>query len=266
MEEKTLELKSRLLTKVRSSDNSLISARDAIISNGLPFPRRIILIADGNGRWARQQKPPIPISEGHRRGAKAVINILRECYHLAGDIESISVWIVSPENIAKRDPQEIQVLMGLAKYHLQTLYPELHKENVRFIHLGSKEGLPETLSNVLTYTEESTSKNTGIKIAIGLNYNGDQEDHNAVNRAIEIGRRITRSEWLALRNPHGLGQADLIVRTGGEQRLSNLGWIATNGELVFSPIPMPDYNTKDFASSFVEYAFRQRTDGGRPLG
>ena len=258
-------LKSRLLVRVRSSDNPVIAARDAIIANGLPFPRRIILITDGNGRWAQQQKPPVPISKGHRRGAEAAITIARECYHLTDNMESILLWMVSPDNIAKRDPQEVQTLLDLAEENLHSLYSEMCAENVRFIHLGSKEGLPQTLINVLTYTEEVTKKNTGLKLALALNYNGDQAEYHAVTRAMESGRSITRQEWLALRDPHGLGQADLIIRPGGEQRLSNIGWIATNGELVFSPTLMPDYSTQDFAQAFIEYAFRQRRGEGRPL-
>jgi undecaprenyl diphosphate synthase len=265
MEEKNLMLKSRLLAQVRSSDNPLLAARDAIMANGLPFPRRIALIADGNGRWAQQQQPPVPISEGHRRGAEATITIVRECYHLAGNIESILVWTISPDNMVKRDPQEMHKLMDLNIEYLQAMYPEICAKNVRFIHLGSKAGLPQTFINALTYTEEVTKKNTGIKLVLALNFNGDQEDYDAVTRAMEIGRSLTSQEWLALRNPHGLGQADLIIRPGGEQRLSNMGWLATNGELVFSPVLMPDYSTQDFAQALIEYAFRQRRGGGRPL-
>jgi undecaprenyl diphosphate synthase len=264
MDENALQLKSRLLARVRSSDHPLLTARDAIFTNGLPFPRRIILITDGNGRWAQQQQTPVPISEGHRRGAEATIAIVRECYYLADSMESILLWMVSPDNIANRDPQEMHTVLNLAQDYLQTMYPEMCAKNVRFIHLGSKEGLPQTLINALTYTEAATKENTGIKLVLALNYNGDQEDYNAVTRAMEIGRGITRQEWLALRNPHGLSQADLIIRPGGEQRLSNMGWIATNGELVFSPILMPDYSTQDFAQAFIEYAFRQRRGGGRP--
>lgn len=259
------KLKSSLLARITRSENPIELARDAISENELPFPRKIALIADGNGRWARQQVPPLPISEGHKRGAGAIVNLLRECYSFADDIESIAVWVVSPDNIAKRDPKEIQALMDLTQWHLQTLYPEMQEANARFIHLGSKEGLPPLLGDALTYTEEATRDNTGVKVGLGINFNADQEDYDAVVRVMDTRRRVTKQEWLALRDPHGLGQADLIVRPGGEQRLSNMGWIAGNGELVFSPILMPDFTIKDFAKACVEYAFRQRRGGGRPF-
>ena len=261
------KLKSAILTGIAKSDTPMQYARDAIRSHGLPFPGKVVLIADGNGRWAKQQEPPVSIPEGHIKGAEAIITLLRDCYPLAGDIQSIAVWVVSPDNIAKRDPQEIQALMNLTQMQLQALYPELQQANARFIHLGSKEGLPDVLADALTYTEEATKENTGVKVALAINFNGDQEDFDAVNRVqdymTETGRRVTRQEWLALRDPKELGQANLIVRPGGDRRLSNMGLIAASGELVFSPVLMPDFTAKDFARTFVEYAFRQRRGGGR---
>lgn len=207
-----------------------------LIENQTPLPKSLGIIMDGNGRWAQHHRVSVP--EGHKAGAKRMADIFEACYRLP--IDTIVVWAMSPDNFEKRDPAEIQGLMGLTLAYLQHLLPEFHENGVQFVHLGRKEGLPAQVITALEAAECETKENTKQKIALALNYDGRIEALDGIRRTAEA---IARGELLELTDetlapfldPYNIGLLDMLIRTSGQMRPSGIGRIANNAEWFFSP-------------------------------
>jgi undecaprenyl diphosphate synthase len=235
------------------------------MSSSIGLPRHVGIIMDGNGRWASARS--LPRFEGHRRGVEAVRRTVRAANDLG--IAYLSIYAFSSENWS-RPPDEVSDLMGLLKRFIRNDLADLHKQNVRVRVIGSREGLASDLSSLLDEAEELTRDNTGLTLVIAFNYGGRQEIAEA---AKQLALRAMRGEI----DPEAIDPAaisaslytaeipdpDLIIRTSGEQRLSNfLMWQCAYAELVFLPIHWPDFDRAALESALAQYGSRERRFGG----
>jgi len=229
------------------------------------FPRHVGIIMDGNGRWASARS--LPRIEGHRRGVEAVRRTVRAAIDLG--IAYLTLYAFSSENWS-RPPQEIQDLMGLLKRFIRKDLAELHKQRVRVRVIGSRDGLSADLCRLLDEAQDLTVENTGLTLVIAFNYGGRQEIAQAARtlalRALkgEIDpASIDPAAISAALYTADLPDPDLIIRTSGEQRLSNfLMWQAAYAELVFLPIHWPDFDHAALEGALAQYGARERRFGG----
>lgn len=254
-------LQGRLIEEV---DLSL--TLEVIRAHNLILPRSMTLIADGNLRWAKQHG--LPPAAGHIAGTEAIKKML-EGLSSFPEIETITIWALSPDNISKRDPEEVGRIMEIITENLKSTIDEVVKRNGRIVHLGEKEGLPKGLVEALTNAEKKTSQNTGQRIVLAVNYNGRQEMLGMVQRAVEEARKdpnlvVDKEYMMRILDILGLGESDLVFRTGGDQRTSGFGWRIEYAEEITVDNFLPDLTDRDLAHVLLEFAFRDRRFGGRP--
>ncbi len=232
-----------------------------------PFdvPRHVAIIMDGNGRWAAARG--LPRSEGHRRGVEA----LRKTVRAAGEIgiSYLTIFSFSAENWS-RPASEIRDLMGLLRRFIRNDLAELHKNGVRVRMIGERNNLAPDIRALLEEAEELTWYNHALTLVVAFNYGARQEIARAAARlAAEVAaKRIEPSAITAdLLAQHldapDLPDPDLIIRTSGEQRLSNfLLWQSAYSELVFVPTYWPDFDRAALEHALTEYRRRERRFGG----
>lgn len=223
-------------------------------------PYHIGIIMDGNGRWASAKG--LPRSMGHKKGAEVVKEIVQTSANMG--IKALTLFGFSEENWA-RPQDEVSLLMLLAETYLKKELQNLHKENVRFQVIGNKEKLPKNLLQVIEDAEQTTLNNDRFFLNLALSYSGRLDILDAVKRIISEGITVdmltedTLSSYLSL---HNLPDPDLIIRTSGEQRISNfLLWQAAYSELYFSPAMWPDFDKKELETAIQSYQQRQRRFG-----
>ena len=228
------------------------------------MPRHLAIIMDGNGRWAR--KKGLPRAEGHRQGGKTVEKIAQCCVDLG--IKSLTIYSFSVENW-KRPKAEVNALMHLYTQYLVEIRPTLMKNNVRLIHLGRADQLPGEVNTELTKTIELTASNTGMILALALNYGGRSEIVDAVRR---IASRC-KNEKLKIQDideqcisrhlyAPSLPDPDLLIRTAGEMRVSNfLLWQISYSEFYVAQTYWPDFEKADLEKAILAYAGRNRRFG-----
>lgn len=229
------------------------------------LPRHIGVIMDGNGRWAK--KRGLPRSAGHSAGSEAVKKIVTECNNLG--IEYITVYAFSTENW-KRPNDEVEYLMNLLLNYLKDAEKSLSGQNVVIRVIGSRKELSPEIQAQIIKTEEFTKKNTGIVMNIALNYGAREEMIVAVKEIAALTKSGTISEdeiddKMFSKHLYTDGQTDpdLIIRTSGEQRLSNfLLWQAAYSELWFTHKNWPDFNINDLKKAILDYQKRGRRFGG----
>ncbi len=228
-------------------------------------PSHVGLIMDGNGRWAASRG--LPRIEGHRRGLEALRNAVRAAIEFS--LEYLTVYSFSVENWT-RPFEEVRELMGLLKRFIRKDLVELHKAGVRVKVIGDRANLQSDIRGLLEEAETMTRLNGGLTLVVAFNYGGRQEIA-AAARAIAIAHaagKIAESEIDgALLGRYltttGIPDPDLIIRTSGEQRLSNfLLWQAAYSEFVFLPVLWPDFDRAAFAAALAQYAVRERRFGG----
>lgn len=228
-------------------------------------PRHVAIIMDGNGRWA--QARGLPRTEGHRKGMESVRRIIRHASRRG--VGQLTLYSFSTENW-QRPAEEVGFLMGLLKFFIRRDLAELHAENVRIRVIGERAGLSADIAGLLEEAESITAANSGLTLAIAFNYGGRQEIVSAIRTLAE---RVARGEiapqaieaadvaaglWTA-----DMPEPDLVIRTSGEQRLSNfLLWQAAYAELVFSAVHWPDFDEAAFDAAIHEYNTRERRFGG----
>lgn len=228
------------------------------------IPRHIAIIMDGNGRWAKQRS--MPRVEGHREGARIIESIALHCVDLG--IKSLTLYSFSIENW-KRPRAEINALMHIHSEHLVSIRPTLTKNNVRLLHLGRLAGLPKNLRNDLRDTMEMTADNTGMKLALALNYGGRAEITDAVRRIAqeykngEIGLDDIDEQCVS---DHlygaGLPDPDLLIRTANEMRISNfLLWQISYSEFYVMETLWPSFTKESLEEAILAYAKRNRRFG-----
>ena len=235
------------------------------VSEVFEVPRHVAIIMDGNGRWAAARG--LPRGEGHRRGVEA----LRKTIRAAGDmgIRFVTIFSFSAENWS-RPANEIGELMGLLRRFIRNDLAELHKSNVRVRIIGERKGLDDDIARLLIEAEELTKENDGLVLIVAFNYGARQEITRAARRLAERVARgeigpsdITMASLSAFLDAPDLPDPDLIIRTSGEQRLSNfLLWQAAYSELVFVPTYWPDFDRAALEYAIQEFRQRERRFGG----
>ena len=235
------------------------------LSDGFGAPRHVAIIMDGNGRWAAQRG--LPRVEGHRRGVEA----LRRTVRAAGDlgIDFLTIFSFSSENWS-RPPAEITELMGLLRRFVRNDLADLHRNNVRVRVIGEREGLDPDIGRLLQEAEDLTRANTGLVLLVAFNYGARQEIARAARRAaveVAAGRlapeALTAETLASYLDAPDVPDPDLIIRTSGEQRLSNfLMWQSAYSELVFVPTYWPDFDRATLETAIAEYWRRERRFGG----
>jgi undecaprenyl diphosphate synthase len=228
-------------------------------------PRHVAIIMDGNGRWAAARG--LPRGEGHRRGVEA----LRKTVRAAGElgIGILTIFSFSAENWL-RPPSEIRDLMGLLRRFIRNDLAELHGNNIKVRIIGERDGLAPDIRRLLEEAEDLTRNNTGLILVVAFNYGARQEIARAMRGIAEdVARgRLTpeavTAELVASRlDAPDLPDPDVIIRTSGEQRLSNfLLWQAAYSELVFVPIYWPEFDRTALEKALAEYRRRERRFGG----
>ena len=232
---------------------------------GFAMPRHVAIIMDGNGRWAAAHG--LPRVEGHRRGVEALRRTVRAAGELG--IAVLTIFSFSSENWS-RPPSEIRDLMGLLRRFIRNDLADLHKNNVQVRIIGERDGLDRDVLLLLQEAEDLTRDNDGLTLVIAFNYGARQEIANAARRlAIEVAQGRLSAEDISPELLAGYFHApdipdpDVIIRTSGEQRLSNfLLWQAAYSELVFVPINWPDFDRPALESAIAEYRRRERRFGG----
>jgi undecaprenyl diphosphate synthase len=229
------------------------------------IPRHVAIIMDGNGRWAAARG--LPRGEGHRRGVEA----LRRTVRAAGDlgIGILTIFSFSAENWS-RPPSEIRELMGLLRRFIRNDLADLHRSGVQVRVIGDRDDLAPDIRNLLDEAEALTKHNDKLTLVVAFNYGARQEIARAARRlAAEVAAgRVAVAEVTAERlatylDAPDLPDPDLIIRTSGEQRLSNfLLWQAAYSELVFVPVYWPDFDRATLEQAIVEFRGRERRFGG----
>lgn len=228
-------------------------------------PAHVAIIMDGNGRWANARG--LPRAMGHRKGVEAV----REAVKTAAEcgISYLTLFAFSSENW-NRPQSEVSDLMGLLKTFIRRDLATLHKQNVRIRVIGDRTNLSGDILPLLLEAEETTRTNTGITLVIAFNYGARDEIARAVqrlSREVAAGRldpaAITSERIAATLDTAGIPDPDLVIRTSGEERLSNfLLWQAAYAELMFVPEFWPDFSRETFIAALSRYAMRERRFGG----
>jgi undecaprenyl diphosphate synthase len=224
-------------------------------------PTHVGIIMDGNGRWAKRRG--LPRLAGHHAGTENVRRITVACAD-AG-VEVLTIYAFSTENW-RRPADEVLGLMRLLAQRIDKEAAELHRNNVQIRHVGALEGIQPRLSDRVRAAVELTRSNTGLVLNVAFNYGGRSEIARAVQRALAQGVRAEDvTEELIDRHldTAGLPDLDLVIRTGGEMRLSNfLLWQAAYAEYYSTPICWPDFGREELYEAFAEFGRRARRFGG----
>ncbi|MBI5247866.1 MAG: isoprenyl transferase [Desulfomonile tiedjei] len=228
------------------------------------FPRHVAIIMDGNGRWARRRL--MPRLEGHRHGAKSVRRAVEFCRR--NGIEFLTLYAFSTENW-QRPPSEVSGLMKLLSQFIDSELDEIHANDIRLRTIGQLDRLPASVVEKIRTAVEKTSKNKAMVLNIALSYGGRQD---IVNAALKITQElksgaleasaVTEEIFSKYLDTAGMPDPDLLIRTGGEMRLSNfLSWQSAYSELYFSAVLWPDFDDNEFMAAIQEFRSRQRRFG-----
>jgi len=221
----------------------------------MTVPRYVAIITDGNGRWA--QRRGLPVVEGHRAGADVVKARLRDAAELG--VEELTVFSFSTENWT-RPEEEVQGLMEMFDERIASETPELDEEGVRMRFVGRREGVDPALVQRMEWAEETTAGNDRIALFVAFNYGGRAEIVDAA-RNFQGGGEDEFRQHLYAPEMH---DPDLLIRTSGEQRVSNyLLWQCAYSELVFREELWPDFDRAAFEAALGEYENRRRRFGAR---
>ena len=227
-------------------------------------PAYIAIIMDGNGRWAKSRF--MPRTYGHKVGVETIRKVVKECSRLG--VKYLTLYAFSTENW-KRPKDEVSALMGLLVKYLRNELEELHKNNVKILTIGDISKLPEACIEELVLAKEKTKDNTGLVMSLALNYGGRNDLVNAVKNISQdlvdgkislddIGDNLISSHLSTNESP----DPDLVIRTSGEQRLSNfLLWELAYSEFYFTDIHWPDFDEKELQKAIFAYQSRDRRFG-----
>ena len=232
--------------------------------NNLNIPKHVAIILDGNGRWAK--KKMMPRNYGHSQGSKVVEQICEDAYNIG--IKYLTIYAFSTENWS-RPKDEVNALMKILNSYLDTSVKTSKKNNMRVKIIGDKSGLSDEIQEKIKKLEEASKDNTGLNFQVAINYGGRDEIIRAV-KALSldvIGNRIAVdniddeffSQYL---DTGGVPNPDLLIRTSGEQRLSNfLLWQQAYTEFYFTDVLWPDFNKKELLKAVEYYSGRKRKFG-----
>ena len=236
------------------------------LDGAVAVPRHVAIIMDGNGRWAKARH--LPRLMGHRKGVEAVRRTIEAAPDLG--IEVLTLYAFSSENW-RRPADEVGDLMGLLRHYLRTEIAELHANGVRLHFIGDTAALSDDVVAMLEKAKALTAANTRMTLVLALNY-GSHDEIIRVARALAVAAAagsldpasIDGAAIEARLDTAGLPPPDLIIRTSGEQRLSNfLMWQAAYAELVFTDELWPDFDAASLAAAVTAFGQRDRRYGGR---
>ena len=224
----------------------------------MTIPKHIAFIMDGNGRWAKARL--LPRKAGHRAGVKALKRVIDACEE-AG-VLCVSFYAFSTENW-KRPQDEIDALFGMVKEFADKELMKYVKRNMRVVFMGDISMLPDETRESIAKVEKAVEGNKGMVVNIGLNYGGRDEIIHAVERLTESGDAITKENLEKYLYTSGLPDPDIIVRSSGEERLSNfMLWQCAYSEFIFLDDYWPDFDKKTIAKIIEIYSNRNRRFGG----
>ncbi|MCW0182965.1 MAG: isoprenyl transferase [Zavarzinia sp.] len=238
--------------------NQLVEAKQVVV------PRHVAVIMDGNGRWAKARL--LPRIAGHKRGADAVRRVVEAAWDFG--VRYLTLYAFSSENW-KRPEEEVGGLMSLLRLYLRSELDELDRNDVRVRVIGDRGRLPNDIRQLIAEAEARTIANSRLTLILAVSYGGQGEIVQAARRlaeAVAAGRlrpeEIDESRFAACLETAGIPDPDLVIRTSGEQRLSNfLLWQAAYAELVFTDTLWPDFGREQFAAALKEYQTRDRRFG-----
>jgi undecaprenyl diphosphate synthase len=231
------------------------------------IPTHVAIIMDGNGRWAASRR--LPRIAGHREGARAVRRTIEAAIH--SGVSWLTLYAFSSENW-RRPAGEVLDLTGLLRQYLRTEIDELRENGVRLRIIGDRARFDPDIQKDLELAERNTARNTRLNLTIALSYGARAEILAAAQAAaeeIQRGRldpgQLDEARFAGFLATAGMPDPDLVIRTSGEQRLSNfLLWQAAYAELVFLDVLWPDFDSAHFAAALAEYNRRERRFGARP--
>jgi len=229
------------------------------------FPRHIALIMDGNGRWAKNRL--LPRTAGHRQGVEALRRTIRAAGELG--VEFLTIFSFSSENWS-RPKEEIDDLLDILRRFIRRDVAELHSAGVRIVVIGERKGLEPDIVALLEESEKLTRNNTGMTLVVAFNYGGRQEITRAARRLAQAcvegaldPAHITPQVFAENLDTMGIPDPDLLIRTSGEERLSNfLLWQCAYTELVFVEEHWPDFDKELLERAIESYLSRDRRFGG----
>ncbi len=224
------------------------------------LPTHIAIIMDGNRRWAKKRN--LPIGMGHKAGAETLQKVIESCIDIG--IKYLTVYAFSTENW-KRDPKEVSDLMNLLREYLAKLEKDNQDRNARICVIGDITKLDIDLQDKIISIQEKTKDNTGITINVALNYGGRDEILNAIRKlTLDEIKNLTAESFNKKLYTADSPDPDLIIRTAGEQRLSNfLLWQCAYSEFWYTDILWPDFSRKILESAISDFSKRNRKFGGK---
>ncbi len=228
------------------------------------LPQHVAIIMDGNGRWAKNRKKPRLY--GHKVGADSVSDIVETCREIG--ISYLTLYAFSSENW-RRPSSEVSGLMSILKRYLESELPRMKKNDIRLVSIGDRDRLPEAVQKSLAKAISETSGNSKLTLNLALSYGGRDE---LVRTAKKISRlclegqlspeMITAATITENLDTSGIPDPDLLIRTGGEARLSNfLLWQVSYTEIYFTEVMWPDFRKEVFLQALTEYQVRERRFG-----
>lgn len=221
-------------------------------------PNHVAVIMDGNGRWAKRRL--LPRSVGHKQGMERMIG-LSKCAADSG-VRYLTVYALSTENILKRPKEEIDGIYNLLRKYFTNNLKELYERNAKVRIIGDISALPTDVQKILRDGEKNSPSEGEFTLTFALNYGARAELLRAANLAAEGGKHIGDEEFSSLLYTAGIPDPDLIIRTGGEMRLSNfLLYQAAYAELYFTKTLFPDFSDEEFKKALNDFAVRDRRFG-----
>jgi undecaprenyl diphosphate synthase len=225
-----------------------------------PHPIHVAMIMDGNGRWAKQRG--LPRLAGHRAGTENIRNIVEACVEQG--VEYLTLYAFSTENWSRPD-NEVQGLLRILAEVIERETPELDRNGAQLRHIGTMDGVPQDLADAINGAVAFTAHNSRLILNVAFNYGGRAEIVDAVRRIVREGLPAEAVDEAAVNSrlyTAGIPDPDLIIRTAGEQRLSNyLIWQAAYAEYWFTPKYWPDFDKNVFYEALLDYSRRKRKFG-----
>lgn len=229
------------------------------------IPQHVAIILDGNGRWAKSKK--MPRNYGHVKGAQNLEVICEDAYNMG--IKYLTVYLFSTENW-KRPEDEVAALMKLFRSYTKTCVKTAMKNNMKVRTIGDPSVLDEDLRESLRVLEETSKDNTGLNFQIAINYGGRDEIVRSIRKVAAdcmagriLPEEITEEKFAGYLDTHDIPDPDLLIRTSGEQRLSNyLIWQLAYTEFYFTDVPWPAFTKEDLKKAIEKYNSRERRFGG----
>ena len=234
------------------------------------LPAHIAIIMDGNGRWANRRS--LPRVAGHSAGVGPVRSTVETCARMG--IGVLTLYAFSVENW-KRPRAEVETLWRLLRFYLKKELPELQQNNIRLQAIGRLEALPDAVRRELEAVVEATSRNSGLRVNLAINYSGRAEILDAINNIIETARsegrldtlRVDEELFASSLSTASTPDPDLLIRTSGEMRISNfLLWQIAYSELYVTETLWPDFNRTELLKAILDYQKRDRRYGGLSNG